>query len=770
MVGTVTIGAKDGAAVEEARRRIELILDPPTAEVGADLRRQGRQHHQVRRLRQHPPRPGRPAPHLQARAAASGSTGSRTCSTLGQTSRGAGRRHRPAGQGVAVAGRRRADGAGGRPAAADAAPRRWRPRSAATARRPCRPARDRSTERPAGERRRRLVRGRASRPSWSAEFGDLGPGGGRRPTAAAARRPRRRRRRPARRRGRRRRRCRCRPDDPDRSGSPSRHPPGHRAHGRRPLGVRSASGSAPARATSPASWPARRTSSSTCCSRAPPTARPRPSPRRSTRSAATATPSPPRSTRPSTSGCSPSTSPSGSTSSPTSCGSPALRPADVEAERQVILDEILMHADEPADLAAEQWHRRAVPRPPARARGARAPPAIGGGHEPPTTSAASSSEHYRPGNMVVAAAGDLDHDAVADGLERRFAGPPGAPRPSATAPGDHGRAAAVIAPADRAGPPRLWRRGRSTGSTERRYALAVLNHVLGGGMSSRLFQEVRERRGLAYSVWSDRAAYHDAGSLAVVAGHRPRARRRGARDRRPTSSSCWPTDGITERELAVAKGNLRAETLLACEDSGARMSRIGAAACCTARCSPSTRSSPASTPSTRRRSLAVADRVSARPAHPRRRRPVRRGRLRRPPDRHGRPVASRPCTRSGWSAPAAAWAEVCRRRRRRARPRAGRRRRPDHAGIDRSSSAARTRIAGDGRTRSRDAGAEVVVDFTVADAARAQPARWCAEHGIHAVVGTTGLTDDDLAGSRTRFEARRTPTAWWPPTSPSGRC
>ncbi len=56
MVGTVTIGARDGGAVAEARRRIEMILDPPKAEVGDRLHRQGGQHHQVRRVRQHPSR------------------------------------------------------------------------------------------------------------------------------------------------------------------------------------------------------------------------------------------------------------------------------------------------------------------------------------------------------------------------------------------------------------------------------------------------------------------------------------------------------------------------------------------------------------------------------------------------------------------------------------------------------------------------------------------------------------------------------------------
>src|ERR1019366_9038182 len=110
---------------------------------------------------------------------------------------------------------------------------------------------------------------------------------------------------------------------------------------------------------------------------------------------------------------------------------------------------------------------------------------------------------------------------------------------------------------------------------ERRWGLGVLNHGQGGGLSSRLFQKIREERGLAYSVWSERAAYQDAGSLAVVVGTAP--------DRVDEvlriitgELELLASHGITERELAVAKGNLRAEMLLSGEDSGARMGRIGA--------------------------------------------------------------------------------------------------------------------------------------------------------------------------------------------------
>ncbi len=98
--------------------------------------------------------------------------------------------------------------------------------------------------------------------------------------------------------------------------------------------------------------------------------------------------------------------------------------------------------------------------------------------------------------------------------------------------------------------------------------------MLGGGISSRLFQEVRERRGLAYSIWSERTHYDEVGTLTVNVGTAPEnasevlALVHGELDRLGHS-------GITSRELAVAKGHLRAETLLSLEDSGARMSRIG---------------------------------------------------------------------------------------------------------------------------------------------------------------------------------------------------
>jgi predicted Zn-dependent peptidase len=236
---------------------------------------------------------------------------------------------------------------------------------------------------------------------------------------------------------------------------------------------------------------------------------------------------------------------------------PALREGDVEAERSVILDEIAMHADEPADLVGRDTLGT--------------PSSIGA--TTPVEVRRFFEDHYRPANIVVSAAGDCRHDEVARLLAGRFGG--------------RGRGAAPVraAPAEAVEPLTVLRRPteqahlvlglRSVSRrSEDRWALALLNHALGGGLSSRLFQKVREERGLAYSIWSERSAFDDAGCLTVSAGTAPEHVDEVLRivaeelDR-------LANDGVTPRELAVAKGNLRAETLLSCEDSGARMSRLG---------------------------------------------------------------------------------------------------------------------------------------------------------------------------------------------------
>lgn len=251
---------------------------------------------------------------------------------------------------------------------------------------------------------------------------------------------------------------------------------------------------------------------------------------------------------------------------------PALRQQDLDAERLVILDEILIHTDEPADQAMEQSSALLFPGHPLGREVLGTEDSVAAMDEERIR--AFFAHHYRPANMVVAVAGDLEHAHVAEGLEARFTGERGGAPPMRIPPDAKVDPLGVTSrPTEQA---HLVLACRSVDRFDpTRYAEAVLNHVLGGGLSSRLFQEIRERRGLAYSVWSERTAYQDAGSLTVGVGTAP-----------PNVAEVLAivtdelgrlgADGITERELDVAQGNLRAEALLACEESGARMSRIGA--------------------------------------------------------------------------------------------------------------------------------------------------------------------------------------------------
>lgn len=250
---------------------------------------------------------------------------------------------------------------------------------------------------------------------------------------------------------------------------------------------------------------------------------------------------------------------------------PALRHSDIEAERSVILDEILMHADEPAELAGERWSAALFPSHPLGRD------TLGTAESVRATTASDIrhflSEHYRPGNMVVSVAGNCRHDEVAEAIETRFCGLLGGDRPRRTPPRREQQPLAVVTRRTEQAHLILGVRSVSV-HDERRWAFSLLNHVLGSGFSSRLFQKIREERGLAYSVGSERAAFDDAGSLAIVAGTAPQYVAEVLRIAIGELENLAER-GVTERELAIAQGNLRADLLLAGEDSGARMSRIG---------------------------------------------------------------------------------------------------------------------------------------------------------------------------------------------------
>ncbi len=251
---------------------------------------------------------------------------------------------------------------------------------------------------------------------------------------------------------------------------------------------------------------------------------------------------------------------------------PALRPDEVDAERQVILEEVLMHLDEPSDVVQEHFSEAMFPGHPLGREVLGLPEVIK--RVSVAEIRAFFDQHYLPGNMVVAAAGDVDHEAVAVEIERRFAGREGGAPPVRRAPGANPQPLAVERRDTEQAHLVLGLRAPARKSPDR-FKLAVVNHALGGGLSSRLFQEVRESRGLCYSIGSDRIAYEDAGAWAVSVGTGPENAEEVLGIIR-TELADVESAGITERELEVAKGHLRAELLLSLEDSGARMSRIGA--------------------------------------------------------------------------------------------------------------------------------------------------------------------------------------------------
>ena len=249
---------------------------------------------------------------------------------------------------------------------------------------------------------------------------------------------------------------------------------------------------------------------------------------------------------------------------------PALRPGDVEVERQVILEEILQHADEPADLVHEVWSSATFPDHPLGRE------TLG---DEETVSALDRdrihefwAEQYRPANVVFAAAGRLDHDRMVDAVTVGVGAMEGGAAPRRAAPVRPSERVAVVEQDTEQAHLVVGVRALDRDHADR-YTLAVLDHALGGGLSSRLWQSVREERGLAYSIYSFCNGYQGTGSLGVYAGTGPEHLGE-VLDLVIAAFEDLAAGGITERELEVAQGHLVGEMALSLEDSGARMSRI----------------------------------------------------------------------------------------------------------------------------------------------------------------------------------------------------
>lgn len=252
---------------------------------------------------------------------------------------------------------------------------------------------------------------------------------------------------------------------------------------------------------------------------------------------------------------------------------PALRGADIESERQVILEELAMDDDTPDDVAHQAFSAALFPEHPLGWDTA------GDRRSVRSISAESLTEFFRStyytGNAVVAVAGAVDPDEVVARVTEAFAPMPvGDVRLAASAPSAE-PGWGGIALDDDTEQTHIVTGGRALAREDAdREALDVVNHVFGGGLSSRLFDEIRERRGLAYSVASSVAAFADAGAWSVYAGTMPE-HADAVCDLIDVELHRLVSFGITADELEIARGYLTGSFEIGLEDSGARMSRLG---------------------------------------------------------------------------------------------------------------------------------------------------------------------------------------------------
>ncbi|MCK9922436.1 insulinase family protein [Frankia sp. AgPm24] len=249
---------------------------------------------------------------------------------------------------------------------------------------------------------------------------------------------------------------------------------------------------------------------------------------------------------------------------------------DVEAERGVILEEIAMHEDDPGDVVHDVFAEAML------GSSALGRPVLGTIESIEGLGRETIADYYHgryvPPALVVAVAGNLEHERALDLVADAFGARLGAgvtPQPVRAGRYAYPPAPGIVVserPTEQANLV-LGTVGLSR-HDPRRFALGVLSTALGGGMSSRLFQEVREKRGLAYSVYSFASHFADAGLFGVYAGCGPRRADEVlaiARD----EVRAIAERGITAEELDRARGQSHGSLVLGLEDTGSRMSRLG---------------------------------------------------------------------------------------------------------------------------------------------------------------------------------------------------
>jgi predicted Zn-dependent peptidase len=253
--------------------------------------------------------------------------------------------------------------------------------------------------------------------------------------------------------------------------------------------------------------------------------------------------------------------------------------ADVDIERAVVLEEIAMRDDDPADLVHDEFSLGLFGDSPLGR------PILGTETSISTLNRTQIhgyySRRYRPQDMVVAVAGNIDHQEVVKRVRTAFAGrlpDEAAPTPLRPDRGaEHGPRQRVRVVSDDTEQANIM-----LGTTalsrfdERRFVLGVLSSAVGGGMSSRLFQQIREQRGLAYSTYSFSSSYAGDGMFASYAGCQPGKAEEVVQIMSDILDSV-ARHGLDADEVERGKGQLRGGMVLGLEDSGSRMTRIGKA-------------------------------------------------------------------------------------------------------------------------------------------------------------------------------------------------
>ena len=252
---------------------------------------------------------------------------------------------------------------------------------------------------------------------------------------------------------------------------------------------------------------------------------------------------------------------------------PAFRANEIDAERQVVVEEINMAEDDPSDLAFEEFMMGVFEGHPLEA------PVLGT-RESLRRMTRDDIEgywkrRYGASSVVISLAGSVEHHQVVEQVAELFGEWSGDPVPHEYALIDPQPKVRVIERDTEAAHVIVGGSGLDR-SDERRWSFEVLNHVLGGGMSSRLFNAIREERGLTYSVYSFKTSYADAGAWGVYAGTTP--------DQASTVFELIQAEideiianGISQDELDRARGAMRGSLALSMEDSASRMVRLGRA-------------------------------------------------------------------------------------------------------------------------------------------------------------------------------------------------